>query len=503
MEKYSNSKIIKNLELKNIVFNNREKSKFNKYSSYQVINAYKSLFVVNVETIDDIYQNVKKEINIDYYKKIFGITSNNDLFKEICKKICKKYGLSYSKNAQDIALKKEINKIEYVHHIYPQNTEYSDFLRMYKFEHELRLLLLKYTLIIEENVKSTFIKYLNNSPDIKDNFLSDINNYNTSKGNNEALDTLKLIFEKQKNKHSKPILRKRKQDITIPYWILINELSMNETYNVIKNLKPEISILIFQDCVNYFTNLNLDIKDKRKSKKQIQKEKGLIISFRNLIKYIGLFRNMLAHNQPIFCYNHKDYSLIDYPNMNYDIPWIDLKRYPNVKEINQQHKINSITMYDLASFFGNDKYNSKNANRNIDLSFIIYVIYKIISTIDKNTNFYNEIVSLYEKYNIILSIAKRELIGIESFEEALKEIKKLNQLEINYSYMINKIENKENYKQELKSFISNYNKYRKKLNYSLNKIKIIERKSKYKIFKNNKRYTEYTGISKNFFNDIK
>lgn len=134
----------------------------------------------------------------------------------------------------DIALRKNISKIDYVYHIYPQNTQYGDFLRMYKFEHELRNMLLKYTLIIEESIKNVFIKHLNNTPDVKANFLSDINNYDTSRGNNDALDTLKLIFEKQKNKHSKPIQRKRKQDITIPYWILINELTMNETYNNIE-----------------------------------------------------------------------------------------------------------------------------------------------------------------------------------------------------------------------------------------------------------------------------
>ena len=244
MDKNSNKKLIKNLKLKNIYFNNREKNKFNSYSYYQVINAYKPLFVERVETIDDIYNNINSGINIDEYKRSFRINQNNDIFREICKKICKKYGLDYNSTMKDMSLKYEISRIDYVHHIYSDDTKYSDFVRMYKFEHELRLLLLKYTLIIEESVKNVFIKYLNNNPDIKANFLSDINNYNTAKGNNDALDTLKLILEKQKNKHSKPILRKRKQDLMIPYWILINELSMNETYNVIKNLKNDYSIIL-------------------------------------------------------------------------------------------------------------------------------------------------------------------------------------------------------------------------------------------------------------------
>ncbi len=503
MEKHSNNLLIKGLELKNIKFQIGEKSKFNRYSYYQVVNAYKSLFVDSVETIDDIYNNINNGIKVNEYKKAYGISANNDIFREICKKICKKYGLKYIPTMKESSLKKMISKIDYVHHVYPIDTRYSDFLRMYKFEHELRLLLLRYTLIIEESVKNVFVKYLNNAKDTQANFLSDINNYDTAKGNNDALDTLKLIFEKQKNKHSKPILRKRKQDITIPYWILINELTMNETYNVIKNLKPEISILVFQDCLNHFTNKKVDITDKTKPRNQIKTEKGLIISFRTLIKYIGQFRNMLAHNQPIFCYNHKDYSLICFPNMSYDMPWVDMKKNPTPPEIDQQHKINSVTMYDLASFFGTDKYNANNSCRDINLSFIIYVIYKIISTIDKNTEFYDELVHLFEKYNLILTLNRKVVENPIEIETMIKEIEKINMIEIDYKELNEKIKNKDSYKQELRSFASNFNETKRKLNLCSNKIKFKEIKSKYDSFPAEKRYTDYTGINKDYFVNIK
>lgn len=503
MEKHSNNLLIRGLELKNIKFQNGEKSKFNSYSYYQVINAYKSLFVSNIETIDDIYKNVNNGLKINEYKTSFGITANTDIFREICKKICKKYGLSYSHTMKDITLKDSISKIDYVHHIYPLNIQYGDFLRMYKFEHELRSLLLKYTLIIEECIKNIFIKHLNNTPDVKANFLSDINNYDTSKGNNSSLDTLKLIFEKQKNKYSKPIQRKRKQDLTIPYWILINELTMNETYKVIKNLKPEISILIFQDCLNHFTNIKVNICDKTKTRKQIRNEKGLILSFRTLIKYIGIFRNMLAHNQPIYSYNHKDLSLMNYPTLSYDMPVVDTKKSPSIREIDQQHKINSITMYDLEIFFGQDKYNANNSCRDINLSFIIYIIYKVIFTIDKNTEFYEELVTLFKKYNIILDLNEKQISDVASVEKLIYEIEEINKIELDYKDIINKIENNKPYKQELKSFMSNINEKKRKINSVVNKIKIKEVKSKYKRFPGQRRYTNYTGIDKKYFEDIK
>ena len=221
METNTTSKLIKNLERKGIGFNRGEKQLFKKYDYYQVINAYKNLFVSDVENIDKIRQNILSNIDIARYKNCFGITSNingNDLFKEICKKIIKKYGLDYDKNMSFKTLVSEIKRIDYVHHIYEPNTKYNDFVRMYKFEHELRLLLLRYTLIIEENMKNIFVSTLNDSDEINANFLSDINNYNTADANsNNSLETLKLIIDKQGNKHSKPIQRKRKQNVTIPY----------------------------------------------------------------------------------------------------------------------------------------------------------------------------------------------------------------------------------------------------------------------------------------------
>ena len=278
---------------------------------------------------------------------------------------------------------------------------------------------------------------------------------------------------------------------------------MNETYNVIKNLKPEISILIFQDCLNHFTNKKVDIKDKTKSRKQIQNEKGMILSFRTLIKYIGTFRNMLAHNQPIYCYNHKDYCLMNYPTMSYDMPWVDMKKNPTPPEIEQQHKINSVTMHDLETFFGQDKYNANNSCRDINLSFIIYIIYKIISTIDKNTEFYEELIRLYKKYSIVLDLNEKQISDALSVENLMSEIEKINMLELEYKEIINKIDNNKSYKQELKSFISSFNEKKRKINTLSNKIKIKEIKSKYKPFPAEIRYTDYTGIDKKYFEDIK
>ena len=72
-----------------------------------------------------------------------------------------------------------------------------------------------------------------------------------------------------------------------------------------------------------------------------------------------------------------------------------------------------------------------------------------------------------------------------------------------YKELNEKIENKDSYKQELRSFASKFNETKRKLNLCSNKIKIKEIKSKYDSFPAEKRYTDYTGIDKDYFVNIK
>ena len=69
----STNKLIEILELKQIKFDKGEKSLFRKYSYYQVINAYKNLFVKDIEYIDTIRSNILQNKNIEFYKNVFKI----------------------------------------------------------------------------------------------------------------------------------------------------------------------------------------------------------------------------------------------------------------------------------------------------------------------------------------------------------------------------------------------------------------------------------------------
>ena len=96
MKSYTNIKLKKKLQNKGIQLDTKKKKLFDKYSYYQVINAYKNIFSTDIENIDDIENNIKKGIDIDRYLKNYNIDlydNNEHLFRKIEIKICQKYGI--------------------------------------------------------------------------------------------------------------------------------------------------------------------------------------------------------------------------------------------------------------------------------------------------------------------------------------------------------------------------------------------------------------------------
>ena len=223
MKSYTNTKLRKKLQNKGIILDKKKKQHFDKYSYYQVINAYKNIFSTGIENIDDIERNINNSIDINRYCKNFSISNyinNNILYRAILISICTKYGINFKNTDSNNDLKNKIKGIKYYNHLYSNKVVYSDFIRIYKFEHELRNVLLKYTLIIEESLKNVLVTYLNNI-EAKDNFLTDINQYdNTPKNITNSINSIKKIFDKQTNKHSNPIKRKNDQELSVPYWII-------------------------------------------------------------------------------------------------------------------------------------------------------------------------------------------------------------------------------------------------------------------------------------------
>ena len=414
-----------------------------------------------------------------------------ELFASVCHTIYDKYFGTSKKEVNTDELFKKIEKLGFVLHVYSDSPKYKEMIRANKFEHELRNLLLKYTLIIEENIKNIFTSSLN---DKKANYtyLSDISNYKLT---NSSVDTLRIILAMQKNKHSKPISRKINQKIIVPYWIIINELTLYETYRTIANLDNEMKYTIFSKCVNHFTELALETGiDAIKSGKLSNNDK-IINRFENLIENLAKFRNMLAHNQPIYCYNADNCNFDYFPNVAYELPTFE--------NLVQQHKSNAQAMINLETFFGKDDYNKRRTSVNLNLSYMIYVIYKIIKKIDKNTKFYEELIKIFKDYNIVITENSDATMKYGDYIELLAIVDELNSLSLNREELINKIENGEAYKQTMISFNKKFKDYKKGIKLVVNRINTEKSRSKYNVFTANKRYGDYTGIDLNFFKILK
>lgn len=505
MKVLNSVKLKEHLNEKGIKLKRGDSVLFDKNDYYQVVNGYKMLFIDKVENIDEIMNNIDNGIDHDRYKKAYGISSvlsNVDLKNRITDKIIAKYGLASSNVlANKINVIKEIN---YVHHIYKNDTYYNDFVRMYRFEHALRNILLKYTLLIEENIKRIFIKTLNEDENACANYLTDINNYNTSfkgKKKDNAINSIKKVLELHTSKKSKPIMRKREQDIVVPYWILINEMTLNQTITTIKNLNYDIKMKVFQTCTNEFTNLSLNIFDNSKTSNQKKNEKKSINKFTDILDYVGGFRNMLAHNQPIYNYNIRDLNLSRFGNFTYSKPSIYASNLSHNQVLNQQHSINEALLNKIQSFYGADNYNTVVHNRNIDLSFIIYNVYKINKKLDINTNMLNEIKEIFYSYNIVLDddqFMYRDQDKIEKLKDYVSAI----EITSKESEIISKIDDNLPYKRELHSqfkMMMDYVNSIKRLSSQI-KSELIERK--YGVFPQNNQYISITGIDKNFFQNI-
>lgn len=497
MKSYTNTKLKKKLQNKGIQLDSRKKNLFDKYSYYQVVNAYKNIFFTNIEDIDDIENNIKNNISIDRYLKNYDIGINCDkmlLFRNIEIKICQKYGIQYKNTETDDELKEKIKSIKYYNHLYSSKVCYSDFVRMYKFEHELRSVLLRYTLIIEESLKNVFVSYLNNI-EAKDNFLTDINQYETGQKNiNYAIASIKKILDKQTNKHSNPINRKNYQNLSVPYWILINELTLGETIRLIINLRDEHKRKILENCINYFTNIKLK-NENLEVQQEIENYTNYINAMREILNIIGIFRNNLAHNQPIYNFNVREFCSSKDNKVNYLLP--------NAKTTEEQYILNTKYMSYFANFFGTDKYNSFTGNSNINLSWVIYVIYKIIIHLDKNTNFYNELVYVYQKYNIILKPRKVSINNYNLYEEILEKIKEYNEFDFGISEIMDRYNDGLSIKRNMISLNKKINDMKKDMDCLLKINDSNNECFKYTHFLFDNSYTKYTGIDKKYFDKLK
>ena len=477
----------KHIAKKGINISRKGKELFKQYDYYQVINGYKYLFIDSIENIDDIKNKIMNPSGAfcSFYSNFFSISrfsSPNDLYKKVCEKICEKYGIELGRNPTIANMEREIKNIEYVRHIFSPNCDYEDFVRMYLFEHEIRNALLKYVLFIEERIKKIFITTLNNLS-VNSNCLADISNYNLSgKMKNTALKSLSKIIGMHSNRKSKPILHKMEQELIVPFWIIINEMTLKQTLITANSLIGDLSWRVFQSLTNELTNVTYDVFDRTKSRNQIKREKNSINQFRNILYHLADFRNHLAHNQPLYCYNIGNHFPREYivPRLDKKSPTYQRNSAAGMSYLDQQRAENIAVLSAAASFFGSDTFNTRTSPStpfDIDLSWIIYALNRIMKRINMKNRMKENLLAIYKKYNIILSFSSND-------------------------YYIDAVP-------MIVSFLSGGHVVGKKTCFNTNSINVVLKKtnkylmsSEYSSFNRCNTYYDYTGIDINFLNNI-
>lgn len=487
MKTYRESSLKKHISEKGINISRRGKKLFYQYDYYQVVNGYKYLFIDNVENIDDIKRKINSSINshASFYSSFYGIkkfSNPQDLYEKVCRKICTKYGIDVRNKPTVSVMEDEIKNIGYQRHIFSPTCCFEDFIRVYLFEHELRNILLKYVLFIEERIKKVFISTLNNM-EADANCLADISSYNLSRNNkNKSLGSLGKIITMHSNKNSKPILHKMEQELIVPYWIIINEMTLKQTLITANCLNDDFSLRVSQSITNELTGSTFDIFDKSKPDKIIKNEKELIKKFIDILFHLADFRNHLAHNQPVYCYNVKKHFPFqrDMPFLNTKSQTFLTNKKNGMNHIDQQRQINLTLLSASKTFFGSDQFNTRTGSKNpfdINLSWIIYAISRIVKIIFPKNEFKNNICELYKKYNIVLSYS-------------------------NNDYKAHSIG-------DLLLFLNNGRVRGNKIVYSNRKMQAIIKKvsndiksSEYNPFNRTQSYYKYTGIDLNFLINI-
>lgn len=500
MKKNNTNQLKSFIRAKGILLDSEGSKQFEKHDYFQVVNAYKGLFISGIENITTIFTNIDSydSSKIKTYERIFHVKYNQkdpEKFKDkILDSIFLKYGINVNKGMPRQEKLKIVNKqINYKHHLY-NNPDFTDFVRRYEFEAQLRSLLLRHVLYIENLIKKVFISTLNDT-DYEPDFLNDISNYRSEISyHHDVLKCLQIILQMQDKTNSKPIKSKVDRSLPIPYWILINEMTLQQTIKTIDYLKEDLSTQIMINLFNERSCKTIN-SEAQKTEKGKQDCKNLLNTFKKVIQDLGEFRNTLAHNRPIYFYNIKTF----YPNISFD--------YPKPKGLNQkecsgknQDQMAAIrnekckamiqtSFGKLEQIFGVKPFG---ANNQFDLSYLIYLIDMILKKIDPSQNFKDELQDLFKKFNIIMEYGKKDVVDVQLLQNLFVKIELLNKIHIDQ--IIDKAKNNKAYVRDLQNVRKNLRELLK----TKNSIEESHKTSKYSRFGFSKQYTAYTGIDYNF-----
>ena len=254
---------------------------------------------------------------------------------------------------------------------YIPETNFNELKSLFLFDRDLRILFLKYVLIFENNFKSILAhEFSKKYPQI--NAYLNIQNYTSTP--KKVLKQISIITSTIHDKIDKEATIKHyiEKHNSVPFWVLVNYLTIGNLANIYGILKDGDKNTIAKKYSDKF-------------KSQYSKTKSLTIHSKDLedaLKIINLVRNKCAHDERL--YNYKFGSI----------------------------RISTLAKYFKMTIADNEK-------------LVVIIVYlKVLLTKDYFIDFYNELESLFKKYEKEFSVVSfKDILHIMGID--LNELKKL------------------------------------------------------------------------------
>lgn len=201
---------------------------------------------------------------------------------------------------------------------YRSGIKFSDILRLYQFDDELRRIFLRYILQIEKYLKSLYSYYFCDLFGDKMQDYLDVNNYNYERFQKDVNDFVNIISQRLKKcEDYNYISYNMKIYNSVPLWVLIHSLTFG-------NISKMYSF------------------SKQKLQSKISSNFDGVMSFQlnSLIRVLSYFRNVCAHNERL--YNYKTTNVIK------DMPVHNLLGIPKV---GQEYKYGKRDLFSVVICF--------------------------------------------------------------------------------------------------------------------------------------------------------
>ncbi len=330
-------------------------------------------------------------------------------------------------------------------------------------------------------------------------FFNDISYYkNDLSSHHDVLQCLQIILGMQDKPESKAIRNRVDRSLSVPYWVLINEMTLNQTIKTIGYLKEDICQKVLINLFNEMCIFQIDDNSQKTSKGEQLCCKYLKI-FEKVLHTLGDFRNTLAHNRPLYFYNAKGF----YPNIEFD--------YPKPKGLSPDERAGK-TPEQIASIMDkrkkamiDDSFSSLEvifgikpfgANNQFDLSYLIYLVDVILKKVAPKRDFKTEIQNIYKEYNIILTYGKKDYGDPQYIQDLIVRLDLLQKND--FSSVIENMKKHKPYVQKLRGISKSLNE----IYFLKDKIGKKRKKSDYNAFSFSKQYTAYTGVDYKFLTKL-